>query len=168
MMLTNNGNDANADADADVTTTTVASSSKAGAEPTPSATTTTTTTTTPTTDDIDAVVNRLVDDALPLLEKRAVTASTELGRTRTELQDVQGEVKSLHDQLHQLKQDKHDAESDAIAAKQRTQVVRKDFFAAIEEQLTTVKGELETKQGVGGQQRCEDDEEERGGERTWE
>ena len=101
--------------------------------------------TTPTADDIDEIVSRLVDDALPLLEKKAVSTATDLERQKEELDDARDEVSTLQGTLHKLKQEKHEAEADALAAKERTKTLRSGFFAEINKEVAVATTQVERK-----------------------
>ena len=101
--------------------------------------------TTPTADDIDEIVSRLVDDALPLLEKKAVSTATDLERQKQELDEVRDEVSTLQGTLHKLKQEKHEAEADALAAKERTKTLRSGFFAEINKEVAVATTQVERK-----------------------
>ena len=102
-------------------------------------------TTTPTANDIDEVVSRLVDDALPLLEKKAVSTATDLERQQEELDKVREEVSTLQGTLHKLKQEKHEAEAHALAAKERTNTLRSGFFAEINKEVAVATTQVERK-----------------------
>lgn len=101
--------------------------------------------TTPTADDIDEIVSRLVDDALPLLEKKAVSTATDLERQKEELDDARDEVSTLQGTLHKLKQEKHEAEADALAAKERTKTLRSGFFAEINKEVAVATTQVDRK-----------------------
>ena len=101
--------------------------------------------TTPTADDIDEIVSRLVDDALPLLEKKAVSTAADLERQKEELDEVRDEVSTLQGTLHKLKQEKHEAEADALAAKERTKTLRSGFFAEINKEVAVATTQVERK-----------------------
>ena len=101
--------------------------------------------TTPTADDIDEIVSRLVDDALPLLEKKAVSTAADLERQKQELDEVRDEVSTLQGTLHKLKQEKHEAEADALAAKERTKTLRSGFFAEINKEVAVATTQVERK-----------------------
>eukprot|EP00563_Minutocellus_polymorphus_P007250 CAMPEP_0181039462 /NCGR_PEP_ID=MMETSP1070-20121207/10489_1 /TAXON_ID=265543 /ORGANISM="Minutocellus polymorphus, Strain NH13" /LENGTH=940 /DNA_ID=CAMNT_0023117329 /DNA_START=32 /DNA_END=2854 /DNA_ORIENTATION=+ len=102
-------------------------------------------TTPPTADDIDEVVSRLVDDALPLLEKKAVSTATDLERQQEELDQVRDEVSTLQGTLHQLKQERHEAEANALATKERTKTLRSGFFAEINKEVAVATTQVERK-----------------------
>ena len=62
-----------------------------------------------------------------------------------ELDEVRDEVSTLQGTLHKLKQEKHEAEADALAAKERTNTLRSGFFAEINKEVAVATTQVERK-----------------------
>ena len=95
----------------------------------------------PITDDIDVVVSRLVDDALPMLQRRAAQSSRTLEATKADLGVVQSEISVAQEQLQNLEKDRAEAEHEAVAARDRTKSIRMEL-SAVDEQLASGRNDL--------------------------
>ena len=95
----------------------------------------------PITDDVDVVVSRLVDDALPMLQRRAVQSSRTLVEAKAELGSVQSEISAAQEQLQALEKDQAEAEHEAVAARDRTKSIRMEL-SAVDEQLSSGRNDL--------------------------
>ena len=95
----------------------------------------------PIADDIDVVVSRLVDDALPTLQRRAAQSSRTLEATKADLGVVQSEISVAQEQLQNLEKDRAEAEHDAVAARDRTKSIRMEL-SAVDEQLASGRNDL--------------------------
>ena len=95
----------------------------------------------PITDDVDVVVSRLVDDALPLLQRQAAQSSRTLVEAKAELGIFQSEISSAEEQLQALEKDQAEAEHEAVAARDRTKSIRMEL-SAVDEQLSSGRNDL--------------------------
>ena len=95
----------------------------------------------PITDDIDVVVSRLVDDALPMLQRRAAQSSRTLEATKADLGIVRSEISVAQEQLQNLEKDRAEAEHEAVAARDRTKAIRMEL-SAVDEQLASGRNDL--------------------------
>mmetsp|Transcript_753 Transcript_753/g.1741 ORF Transcript_753/g.1741 Transcript_753/m.1741 type:complete len:336 (+) Transcript_753:413-1420(+) len=95
----------------------------------------------PITGDIDVVVARLVDDALPLLQRRVVQSTRTLNATKAEMDETQQGVEVAQNLLQQLESDKIEAEHDTKAARERCKSVRLEL-TGVEEQLVAARSDL--------------------------